>query len=600
MKGQVHHHVLLMLLCMMTISLSLTFSFFFASQQKRTFNKLLIGNHRCNQYASYGFAPILVPNAEPFPYIPDSYMATCKIENLCLTSKGEFVLFEPSERIGPNVDMLNSKPWVYVQGSTVHSERGYLYMKLIDGDLMLQYEGKDVKSAYVVRSSMTSDSSSSQPEKQSLSHRLEQVSKIPIEIAKDFKLYKKPVYALKRYHAANRTHLLSETLPMIMGLMTNFRADSSQQTRLENNHILFLDNLYDTTKRNSNWLGTFHQPVEIANRESIASASLISINPILELCFKDGVWKVDKAPCENFKNFQQKPPIPAFDVAPSQTNFATTFPNTPNSNEESASTSNSMSNSSIVLQACFSNIHMGHSISNLLLYPYGKEGLFMELRELVYKNLKIFPYQSQKFKNSKELEALEFEYTLKKQIVIGIVKSNHKQNNSPTTSISNVDELVAFLQQYLSQEVFIGKQLLSNAGYKKSLQIRVLNSDDSTTDIPSLVKTITDVDVLISDPLSSIAYFSMFMRRETTMLLAPSCNSENSVMTSNAFYRLFALPNVQVMDMMELFGEKSFTVVVDSQTTTTNVNHCQIGIPKEKIFAAVVKALRKRYRKLME
>ena len=91
-----------------------------------------IGNFQCNKYPK---APPM--NEKEFSH-PQTMMGTCKFENLCMTTSGEFVLFKAKDRVPTyQHQMLRDKPWVYTQGR-IEGNRGLFSVRMEDGDIVLK------------------------------------------------------------------------------------------------------------------------------------------------------------------------------------------------------------------------------------------------------------------------------------------------------------------------------------------------------------------------------------------------------------------------------------------------------------------------------
>ncbi|KAG2387908.1 hypothetical protein C9374_000758 [Naegleria lovaniensis] len=529
--------------------------------------KPLLGHHRCNRYGNLEEPRILIPDGFPNVYSTDTYMASCKIENLCMTTSGEFVLFEPSQRVSGDriVETMNTRPWVYTQGSTVHSDRGNFFGALVDGDLVLQMNKHDesrVENVFVKKTRQVPcrsllvnrtlsygtpavESSSGKPgetesrvyngkerAQKSLTEQARENEAIeelksrvasnpdalcnenfyaPVALSKDFQIYEKPVYALKRYAAGNAGHFLSQSLGMIMGLMMNFQTpDASQSSsQLQDNHILYLDDL--ESKEGFDWMGLFGYDLELGNKFSLTGGELLSQNPVLQRCFVGGQWRIMPAPCRN-----------------------------------DSSAASVVGSKRMELQTCFTNFYAGHTTNNLVIYPYGKEYTYMKIRELTYQNLQILPFDGE-FSKAQQKQRLRA-YTMKKDLLIAI--NRKEMSDRFLQAIFNVDQLADYLRKHLPQDPFVQQLLRNKDGSTRKLIIEDIDLY-KFPGIPSQVKYFSDVDVYISDP-GSAAYYAMFMRDETTVILPPTCENPSKCKTSHGVHVLQALPNVQIADLLEL------------------------------------------------
>ncbi|KAG2394212.1 hypothetical protein C9374_003976 [Naegleria lovaniensis] len=507
--------------------------------------KLLLGHHRCNRYGKVAGMPIMVPKGGPYIYTPqDTVMATCHINNLCMTSTGEFVLFQSSDRLAGEVmfEKLNSKPWVWVQGSTIMTDRGNFFIKLVDGDLVFKYSTKKDKTKVYerafVRKSIRNTTTNAVKEEYE-----------PIAFAENFTIYDKPLYALKRFASGNVGHVMSEALGMITGLMMNFNPDGPW----EDNHILYLDDVFDMS--GNNWMGAYEYDPRHATRYSIQGGHLISKNPILQRCHQNGAWKILPAPCTN--NFEKGMPTEG----------------------------------PVTLQACFTNFYAGHTISNVVSHPYGKESLYMNLKGLVYKNLGILPFDKQ-YSTEQEKEERMKKFLLEKDVIIAMNRKLPSGRHGQ--AIHNVDEVIEYLKQNVEKDPFIQK--LTNT-FKKKLIIDPLILSDFQT-IKDQIHYFSNVDVYISDP-GSAAYYAMFFRDDTSLFLPPTCHiKENGLKCqhSHGIKVLQAFPNVEIVDIMEINGGP---IPCNLRPTVLFPDNCDVILPKELVLNSVLRAVKRRYRELL-
>nr|CAG4717584.1 unnamed protein product [Naegleria fowleri] len=508
--------------------------------------KLLLGHHRCNRYGKVAGMPIMVPKGGPYIYTPqDTVMATCHINNLCMTSTGEFVLFQSTDRLVGEVmfEKLNSQPWVWVQGSTIMSERGNFFIKLVDGDLVLKYsttkdKTKVFERAYVrklIRNVTTN----------AVKEEFE-----PIAFAENFTIYDKPLFALKRFASGNVGHVISEALGMITGLMMNFNPEGPW----EDHHILYLDDVFDMS--GNNWMGAYEYDPRHATRYSIQGGQLISKNPILQRCHQNGAWKILPAPCSN--------------------NF-----------DKSATAS---SEAPVTLQACFSNFYAGHTITNMVSHPYGKESLYMKLKTIVFKNLGIFPFDQHYSESEKTVKMKK--YVMEKDIVIAMNRKLPSGRHGQ--AIHNVDEVVEYLKENIQKDPFIQK--LVNT-FKKKLVIDSLVLSDFPT-IKDQIHYFSNVDVYISDP-GSAAYYAMFFRDDTSLFLPPTCHikeNELKCQPSHGIKVLQSLPSVEIADIMEINGGP---IPCNLRPTVLFPDNCDVILPKDIVLNSVLRAVKRRYRELL-
>ncbi|KAF0983204.1 hypothetical protein FDP41_010269 [Naegleria fowleri] len=533
--------------------------------RRHTLRNIYFGNYQCNRYSHIGQTN-LIPFGYEYEYTPkDTMMASCKIENLCLSENGDFVLFQSHDRILNDLNQLNVKPWVYVQGSTVESDRGNFYIKNLNGDLVFEESNGNAYAKAFVRILKKKQNQCDTNNVMCLSQVEEQVELVPISLSSNFTFFEKSVFALQRFAAGNVGHIFSESLAMIVGHMLNFHTHDSDASPFEN-HILFLDDIFDVS--GDNWRGAYKYDPAKAEYYSLSTAKLLSNHSVLQLCKREGVWKIEKAPCRSEVSSQFNSPIPTF--------------------------MNGSNLSNLTLQSCFSNIYLGHTLSNLVLNPYGKEGLFMKLRELVYKNLNLFPFDAKYTKQQKQKKLAK--YLLEKDIIIAINRKDIKGRHGQ--ALSNADELKDYFQQELPKNPLI-QQFIRPTPHSNVRKLRIETLDlGSFASISEQIKYFSDVDVYISDP-GSAAYYSLFLREDTSAMIAPTCKRfRRDILCQPSHGRLVlsSLPHVQVLDILELnggTGQCRFRPALQAQ------RNCDFVSPKEVLLHSVLKALRKRYRLLM-
>ena len=285
--------------------------------------QVLFGYFRCNKYYKTDF------NGKVDKKLPkNTEFSMCKVENLCMTQGGKFILFTDRNRLHSqyvDIKRLKRNPWFYTQGR-YETDRGDFAIDLVsDGDLEVEWDkGKFVGALRV----------------SNLRDR--------VELSPSFRLIEEPVFALHRYASGNAGHMLTESLQMIVSLMMGFDEVSL------NNHILFLEDVKDETNtlhNKNNWISNYNYPKEETDRISIESAQLLSRNDILQLCRNDdGNFNVVNAPCRN--------------------------------------SATSVKSKNDKLEVCFSNFYGGFSVSNLE-NPKGREIVYTYMRKLAFDKLKL-------------------------------------------------------------------------------------------------------------------------------------------------------------------------------------------------------------------
>ncbi|KAG2389530.1 hypothetical protein C9374_014090 [Naegleria lovaniensis] len=256
----------------------------------------------------------------------------------------------------------------------------------------------------------------------------------------------------------------------------------------------------------------------------------------------------------------------------------------------------------LMLQSCFSQFYAGHTITNFVLYPYGKESHFLKIRELAFRNLKILPYDT-KHQTKKEKRQRMKHFMSTKDIVIAIHRKGASSRHGQ--ALANVDELARYFQTHLSNHSFI-QQLLNSSNSNnhhsqqqmhRKLKIQVIELHQFNT-IASQIEYFSQVDIYISDP-GSAAYYAIFMRDETMMILPPTCHSETKqCRISHGTFVLSALPNVQVVEMMEMLL-KGVSPECVPKALPMNPYNCEVIMPPPLLANAIVRALRRRFRKFV-
>lgn len=418
--------------------------------------QILRGNHRCNSYVRK------FDNDEMFSSASDNLMSSCKIQNICLTSNGEFILFQDEERINGGkyrIDLLlNRIPWVYAQGAAEGtSKRGFFHVKVDGSDLIIQKKDDGSKTMFKMNKILENNSSGGD-----ITYGYEHV-----EFSKDFEIVEKPVYAMYRYAVGFLSHgLLHNIQKVILSMMSYMPTHDGNLEKLLDNQILYLDDIYD--EEDDNWMGAYHGDKKVATDMSIQLASLVSKNPPLQLCHSSDSYSISKVPCKNVK-FTKK-------------------------------------EDNIVLKKCFSEFYIGYSFP-LFIRLYGREMIAVYMRQIVYLNLNIFPLP-----NEENIPQVYNPFMSKKNIVIAIQKPSRIDHG-----ISNVEELKQYVETNLAKQAFI-----TNLGKKIEVSIVDLNSNHH---ISESVKFMSTVDVFITDTGMS-STFALFLRDDTTTLLSPKCSTQ--------------------------------------------------------------------------
>ncbi|KAL9645273.1 hypothetical protein ABK040_002473 [Willaertia magna] len=315
------------------------------------------GTFQCNKYR----------NEE----VHGRYFAMCRFENICLNKKGQFVLTKEKDSFFNDewFDTFNGKAWLYAQGN-FKTNRGFVPIHLKDGILEYEYNTNNL---FLNRKG----------------------GKSKVETSKDFKYVQGSSFALYRFAAGNAGHILSENMAMTIAQMLSF-----DDVTLDNN-IIFLEDTHDTSK--PDWVLASYGYLPTVDKFSIEWFSLISNNPVQQLCHDENGYKVVNAPCRNVASAVE-------------------------------------SDEFIV---CYERLYMGHSVSNLE-EPYGREVMNPTFRNLIYDKLKL-PHQ-------RDLKKKKFTVVIQRK----------KLSSPHGMIISNVDEIAEYLRENVPNDPIFkqsGKEL---------------------------------------------------------------------------------------------------------------------------------------------
>ncbi|KAF0983622.1 hypothetical protein FDP41_010687 [Naegleria fowleri] len=510
--------------------------------------QVMFGNFQCNRYTR------------------QTLFTSCQIENVCINTRGQFLLFMSRDRLFGKkqliLDELNRRPWIYTQGR-FESNRGLHFMRIIDAELILEFDPQrdSITSTTTTKKDDISDKDDQKNEKvvsaftipgSSWSERpLHSISGDPVELDKNFKYYSEPVYVLKRYAAGNMGHFLFDNIAMIVTLMMNFNplASTRDLDKLLGNHILYLDDVYEQVAHN--WIGAYRYNESLADEFSLKLPQLFSKNPPLQLCRQQDSTRIDLLPCRN---------------TPRGTNF-------PRNN---------------VLQACFANFRIGLTYGLFRAFP-SREMIFVQYRQLVYYHLGIYPLPSEE--NDSHVMA---PYLKKKPLKIVIHKKPLSSGHGKI--IWNVDELLNAIRDKLQKDPY-----LSLYHSKQSIQVESLELDLFTMNVTEQVKFFSQVDVYISDQ-GSAAYYAVYMRKDTSVLIAPECYSDRGCHTGESFQILRALPNTFVVDYLELLRgseENPNETPCNPRPTAKDLNACDPILRVDVVVENVMAFVKRRFLKMM-
>ncbi|KAL9647394.1 hypothetical protein ABK040_004285 [Willaertia magna] len=527
-----------------------------------------MGNYHCNRYLDISSHPTI--------------FASCALENVCLTTSGKFLLFLPNDRITMGykeefINNLNSKPWIYTQGR-VQTDRGNQFVTLVDSDLILEYNNENkIKSVTSIK--IDENLLENNFDKKSILEILSKNGK-PLKIASNFNFIKKPVYGLKRYASGNMGHFIFENLMMVFTNMINHastkttttttmirkdnKSDNNENSiidKLMDNHILFLDDLFDNSP--DNWISVYEYDKDMATKFSLEIPKLISKNSVLQLCKRrNGNFLIEELPCKES----------VVDSVIDETTGTTTT----NLQKENVIDDGS------TLQTCFSKLIVGLTKDSFM-DTEGKESLVIKYREFAYHSLSIFPKPSQE-----DDEDIMVNYLSEKPIIIAI---HYKSPNSHYgKTIWNTQELSEHLQKSLQNDKYIKRFHSQNR-----IEVKVFDFKDMN--LMEQVKFFSNVDVYITDQGSS-AYYCVYMRKGTTVIIAPECSANNECVTTLGFRKLSSLVlNTQVIDYMDL---SIGPISCNPRPTPGFSANCDAILSPDIISKAVLASLKKRNKILIQ
>ena len=301
------------------------------------------------------------------------------------------------------------------------------------------------------------------------------------------------------------------------------------------NIILFLDDVFD--KSGENWKATYLYPAEDAFRFSTQAASLFTSNPVHQLCkSEEGVTISSAAFCK-----KQTVPSP-----------------------------------SSQLQTCFSQFHAGLSY-DFFYFPYGREMMSYRMRNLAYTRLNIAPSPS---------EEISTGYLRDKEIVIAFHKKPLSGKHG--AGIANVEEMMAFVSDLLPQEDFMAELLIN-----RKLRIEIVNLLGMS--IPEQVKYFSNVDLYITDQ-GSAAYYALFMRDETSVIVAPACISGGKCSVGLA-YRMQSYTNVHIYSVLDFTHLNP--VKCNPRPVPAKPNNCDPILPLDVTYESIKVMLKNRYRAML-
>ena len=408
---------------------------------------------------------------------------------------------------------LEHKPWIYTQGR-FESDRGVFRVRIEP------LSCRNLQPLFVNQCTVGSN------------------SEILYELSDDFSIIEKPVFAMHRYASGNVGHVFLENLNMVVTLMMQYNLVGFGKTEKDalNNHILFLDDVFSL--EGEDWMASYKYPPQHALKYSTQVAGLFSSNPILQLCRRRHVFSIEKSPCRN-------------------------------------DLSRSWTRPRKVLQTCFSQFYAGLTV-DLFFFPYGREMIMTQMRNLAYTNLNIVPHPTAGEEDVKK-------YLQHKDLVVSIHKKPLSGKHG--AAIANADELLDFLSLRLPKIPFV-KDL------KKKVRVELVNLGNMT--IPEQVQYFSEVDVYITDQGSAV-YYSMFMRDDTSVLMAPAC-VEGQRCTHGVGNRMQSCANVNFFNLLELNGEILPKCV--ERPVPEKSNNCDPILPFDVVFDGVKSMLKARFRKL--
>ncbi|KAL9650290.1 hypothetical protein ABK040_014944 [Willaertia magna] len=496
------------------------------------------GRFRCNRYYPYQGVDLMSL---------DSIYSLCQFENICLNTKGKFVLHQVKERLydhgeGNLLQNLNSKSFVNTQ-ARLQANRGNFYVNIIDSDIIVKYSdkkeesdwstGKKIKNSLDYMKYIETTDNDRQIEKavlvndrfttfnctveQAVENKCFEGLSEPLSITSNFTFIKEPVYVITRFEAGNLRNLFHLHVNQITNLMMTLNSNTFKDdiNNLLDNYILFLDDV------NDNEISRGSYSSSLVDDLSIQVMQLLSNRPVLQVCRgEDGNHFISKAPCRN----------------------------APLKESENSK-----------LEVCFNSLFAGHALDGIHL-AYSREGTYPLFRDLVYSKLKLPETNGQYLREKEEI-----------RVVV-------QKSSNVAGSIVNVDQVVDYIKGHLSKESFI-----VNSPELKTKEIVVSAIEVEAMRVEEMVRYFSEVDVFIADqnPSSSIA---MLMREGSYVIQSPLILNQQDI--DRAFTQILtAVPNVNIYSAIDL--EQALIIKEEAVP--------KVVWPPENLYRVVLKFLRARY-----
>ncbi|KAG2374769.1 hypothetical protein C9374_010513 [Naegleria lovaniensis] len=470
--------------------------------------------------------------------LPRRRFASCDFENLCLTNQGEWLLFHSKDLLDGNnkESALNELNSMPFTYAQGREETERGLFRVKLVDANLVLIRNE--RGHVVNVTTTTSLISKANTKEVLTSTTT-TNLTRVELDPNFRYLEKPVYALKRYAAGNMGHFLFENIMM----------------SLLDNHILYLDDVFDKSPHND--IALYGYDGNLATNISLKVGTMISKNDVLQVCSKKGIHSIENLPCLN--------------DAPNES-----------INTQSSAENSQEPTTKYVLNTCFSHFLVG-KISNFFVELYGRESAMVMLRHLAYSGLKLSPLP-----NEEDIPSELIHYLKRKNIKIGIHSKSKASRHGRI--IWNVDDIVDYLRQNVTEDL---KALFP----KKKISIDVFEMGQM--DVHDQIRLISDLDIYITDQGSS-AYYAMFMRQDTTVLIAPECavvDKKQKCWTGLGHAKLMALPHLRAVDYLDLHkGEPPMSC---NMRPTHNQDNCDPILRPDLVGSVVVSAIKRRYLKLI-
>ncbi|KAG2370763.1 hypothetical protein C9374_014257 [Naegleria lovaniensis] len=492
----------------------------------------LNGNYRCN-YKFEGQAH--------YTYY------SCHFDDLCLATRGEFVLFHPKNRLFRGNESeyfkhFNEQIWTYSQGR-LETQRGDFRVRILDQELTLKLDHPTKAPIAVSKNDQDNENVNQE----------ETTTRKIVTLDSNFRYFPKPVYALKRYASGNMGHFIFDNIAMVIAQQMEFEFTFAPTyddfKKLLDNHILYLDDLFDHSLHN--WIGTYHYDEKQSDDITLEVSRYVTSNPILQLCKTKDKYSLEKLPCRNAED------VPLVSEPSPQ---------------------------HVTLAACFSQFRVGAE-PVFKSFP-GREFVFSFYRQLTFHQLGIYPLPSEEDDSTKMIP-----YLNKKPIKVVIHKKPiHKSSHGKV--IYNVDEIYQALKTRIPSDPYLKL-------YHSHQRIEIQVLEFAHLPLSQQVQYFSDIDVYIADQ-GSASYYSVYLRKDTTAIVGPSCwmkeNLDTGCWVGEGFMTIEGISHANIVSYLEIDHKNS----CKPRPTEKDKEGCDPIFDPDLIVETVSAMLKKRYLKMVQ